>query len=543
MLTALSILPILWLIVALAVLKLPAWKACSIAAIMSFIIAIVPPFSQPVVHMVGASLEGTALAIWPILWVITAAIFTYNLVVHTKAMETIKAMLSSVTSDMRVLALLLAWGFGAFMEGMAGFGTAVAIPAAMMVAVGFDPLKSILACLVANAVPTTYGSIAIPTTTLASLTGMDSVQLGTFISAQLFILNTVSPLFVVAIIGGGFKALKGVFTVTLLSGLALALPEFFINKFVGPELSVLASSIIIMGVIIICAKMMPTNDPNYEFKSEVRKITTGEGIVAAMPFILIFVLLLLTSKLVPAINGPLSQFKAFVDISGALSIDPTTGLKLKHTFVWVATPGTMIFLAAFLGGFVQKASFGEMLGVLSKTLKGLAFTYLTIITVVMTAKIMTYSGMTKNIAEALVGATGNMYPLFAPLVGALGAFLTGSGTNTNVLFGPLQVAAAKTLAPNEPALQMWLAAINSGASGIGKMFSPQSIAIAIGAVVPALDAYIENNKIDAKKAEELRAEVKPNIIMNNVLKYFVLFIIIDGLISFFCQGIITALIQ
>ena len=128
----LAVLPLLWLIVGLAILKVPAWKACLIAAIISFIVAVVP-FGKESGIMLSGALEGVALAIWPILLVITSAIFTYNLVVHTKAMETIKTILTSVSSDMRILSLLLAWGFGAFMEGMAGFGTAVAIPAAMMV--------------------------------------------------------------------------------------------------------------------------------------------------------------------------------------------------------------------------------------------------------------------------------------------------------------------------------------------------------------------------------------------------------------------------
>ncbi len=522
----LALLPILWLIIALAILKVPAWKACSIAAIASFIIAITT-FAKPAGLMISGALEGVALAVWPILLVITAAIFTYNLVVQTKAMEVIKQMLSSVTSDMRILALLLAWGFGAFMEGMAGFGTAVAIPAAMMVAVGFDPLKSILACLVANSVPTTYGSIAIPTTTLASLTGLDPVQLGTFISAQLFILNVIAPFFVVMIIGGGFKALKGVFLVTLISGLALAVPELVINNVVGPELSVIASSVIIMAVIIICAKVLPTNNPEYKVDSDVEPVSGGKGLRAAMPFILIFVLLLLTSKLVPAINGPLASIKTAVPIYQGVGAKP-------YTFVWIATPGIMIFLAAFIGGTVQKASFGEMFGVLGRTFKGLKFTYLTIISVVVTAKLMTYSGMTKEIADGLVSATGSMYPAFAPLVGALGAFLTGSGTNSNVLFGPLQIEAAKQLSSN-PDLGLWLAAISSGAAGIGKMFSPQSIAIAVGAVAPALDAYIEEHKIDSTKATALRESIKANVIMVNVLKYFLIFIIADGVISFLGQ--------
>ncbi|MDY5482131.1 MAG: L-lactate permease [Veillonella caviae] len=529
----LALLPIIWLIVALSILKLPAWKATSVAAIGSFIVAITYFQADPMIMLSGA-LEGAALAIWPILLVITAAIFVYNLVVHTKAMETIKTMLSSVTSDMRVLALLLAWGFGAFMEGMAGFGTAVAIPAAMMVAVGFDPLKSIIACLVANSVPTTYGSIGIPTTTLASLTGLDPVHLGTFIAVQLFLLNIIAPFFVVMIIGGGVKALKGVFLVTLLSGLALAIPEVIINKLLGPELSVISASIAIMAVIILCAKFLPPNDPAYQVKqADAPKVSGSEGLIAAVPFILIFVLLLLTSKLFPAINGPLVSIKTSVPIYQGEGAKP-------YTFVWIATPGIMIFIAGILGGFIQKASAGEIFGTLGSTVKNLKFTYLTIITVVMTAKLMTYSGMTIEIANALVAATGTMYPAFSPIVGALGAFLTGSGTNANVLFGPLQIASAQSLDPtNWENLGFWLAAVNSGAAGIGKMLSPQSIAISIGAVGPALKAYLDNHKeITPEEAHKLEHEVEANVIMNSAFKYFLIFIIMHGAIAFFGQNYI-----
>lgn len=525
MTTLFALIPLLWLIVALAILKVPAWKACGLAAIVTYIIAITHFDKSPSIMFSGA-LEGVALAIWPILLVITAAIFTYNLVVHTKAMDTIKMMLSSVTSDMRILGLLLAWGFGAFMEGMAGFGTAVAIPAAMMVAVGFNPLKSILACLVANSVPTTFGSIAIPTTTLATLTGLDPVHLGTFISAQLFILNIVAPFFVVGIVGGGFKALKGVFTITLLAGLALAVPELIINMSAGPELSVMVPSIIIMGVIILGAKYLPTNDPEYKVDTTAEKITTSQALTAAVPFLLIVVFLILTSKLVPAINGPLASIKTSVPIYTGEGAKP-------YTFVWIATPGIMIFLAAFIGGSIQKAGFGEMLGVLKKTMVNLKFTYITIISVVVTAKLMTYAGLTSDIARSLVSVTGEFYPAFAPLVGALGAFITGSGTNANVLFGPLQLAAAHDLNPAFTELPLWLAGINSGAAGIGKMFSPQSIAIAIGAVAPALDAFIESNKVSDSEANELRESIKANVIMVSVLKYFIIFIIADGLISYF----------
>ena len=150
-----------------------------------------------------------------------------------------------------------------------------------------------------------------------------------------------------------------------------------------------------------------------------------------------------------------------------------------------------------------------MLGVLGDTFKGLKFTYVTIICVVMTAKLMTYSGMTAEIAGALVAATGSMYPAFAPLVGALGAFITGSGTNANVLFGPLQTAAAAQMVPGDTGLAMWLAATNSAGAGIGKMFSPQSIAIGIGAVAPALEAYISEKKVESGEADSLRQSIQP----------------------------------
>ncbi len=521
----LAVLPLLWLIVALAILKVPAWKACGVAAIISFIVAVVP-FGKEAGIMATGALEGVALAVWPILLVITSAIFTYNLVVHTKAMETIKTMLTSVSPDMRILSLLLAWGFGAFMEGMAGFGTAVAIPAAMMVGLGFHPLKSILACLVANSVPTTFGSIAIPTTTLATLTHLDSVPLGQFIAIQLFILNTLSPFFVVMIMGGGPKALKGVFLPTLISGLALAVPELLINLAMGPELSVIVPSVIIMGAIVVCARIFKVDDPEYRVEAEVRQVSSSEGINATMPFIFIFILLIFTSKFFPFINGPLSTIKTSVQIYAGPGASP-------YTFVWIATPGIMIFLSAFLGGFFQKAGFGEMLGVLGNTFKGLKFTYVTIICVVMTAKLMTYSGMTAEIAGALVAATGSFYPAFAPLVGALGAFITGSGTNANVLFGPLQTAAAAQMVPGDTQLALWLAATNSAGAGIGKMFSPQSIAIGIGAVAPALEAYIAEKKVENKEADELRQSIQANIIMQNIAKYFVIYVVVAGICAYF----------
>ena len=168
----LALLPILFLIVALGFLKMAGWKACPIAAIIAFIVA-VAVYDMPVPIAISAALEGRALACGPILLVIVMALFAYKLTVATGSLEIIKQMLTTVSEDKRVLFLLIAWGFGTFMEGMAGFGTAVAIPAAMLVALGYPPIKTIVACLISNAVAPSFGSIGIPTTTMAAVTGLD----------------------------------------------------------------------------------------------------------------------------------------------------------------------------------------------------------------------------------------------------------------------------------------------------------------------------------------------------------------------------------
>ena len=184
--------PILWLIIALSVLKIAAYKACPIALVIALTAGIfVNDMTIP--HAVQATLEGVALACWPILLVIIAAIFTYNLTLQTKAMDTIKKMLTSVSNDRRVLILLIGWGFGGFLEGMAGFGTAVAIPAGMLAGIGVNPVLAAMVCLIANSVPTAYGSIGIPIVTLGNVTGIDPIQLATYTALQLIPLTVLCP--------------------------------------------------------------------------------------------------------------------------------------------------------------------------------------------------------------------------------------------------------------------------------------------------------------------------------------------------------------
>lgn len=464
----LALLPIIWLVAALCGLHMEAYKASVGALVVAFACAMLG-WQMPLTNAVTAALEGFAMALWPIVIVIIAAVFTYNLTVHTGAMEKIKAMLCSVSSDMRVLVILIGWCFGNFLEGMAGFGTAVAIPASMLAALGVNPVTAILACLLANGLPTMFGSIGIPTATLATITGIDPIQLAFTQALQAFPFVLVTPLLMVGILGGK-KAMKGVVPVALIAALSFGIPEIIAARFIGTDLPDVVGAVCALVItFVFCLRHKDAEVPD-EFKLEIagagEPIAVGDALTAWCPFILIFVVLLLTSKLVPFIHDPLSAIKSTVNIYAG---DP----KATLTFSWVNTPGVLIFICGIVGGIIQKCPFGEMMGVLKDTVKQMSKTIFTMLGVLGCAKIMGYSGMIASIAAFFVGTLGSFYPLVAPLLGALGTFVTGSGTSSEVLFGNVQLQAANTLGANET----WLVAANSLGTSAGKMIAPQSIAI------------------------------------------------------------------
>ena len=469
-----GVLPILWLIVALSGLKMAAWKACPVALLLS-LFASIAYFGMPWEYMASAVLEGTALACWPILLIITATIYTYHLSVHTKGMDIIKAMLTSVSSDYRVLILLIAFGFGGFLEGMAGFGTAVAIPASMLAGMGINPVSSVAVCLVANFVPSAYGSIGIPLVTLSGIMGTDSAQLATYVALQISILGLFCPFLMVAIAGGGMQAIKGMVPVCGAAGVSYVLAQLLVSYFMGPELAGVAGAICTMGAIIGAVHFFPPKDSAYVLqREEAAAVSRQQAFYAWLPFGLIFVLLLLTSKLVPTIYDSISQVRTSVLIYRGEGGSP-------YTFQWIATPGMVIFFATFLSGFIQKTPLGDMLTVLRKTLTSLRPTFITIISIIATAKVMGYSGMTTTIADNTVAATGLMYPAIAAFIGSVGGFITGSATSTCILLGKLQMDAAVAIgAPLNT--QIWIAAANATGACAGKLIAPQSIAIGVAAI-------------------------------------------------------------
>lgn len=500
----LAALPILWLVIALSGLKMPGYWACPIALLMAGILAALV-WHMDTIPLLTAGLEGIIMALWPISLVIIAAIFTYNLCLHTGAMEVIKGMLTTVSNDKRILVLMVAWGFGGFMEGMAGFGTAVAIPASMLCGLGFEPIFSALVCLIANAAPTAFGSIGIPTITVSNITGLDSMEVAFATTVQLAPIVILTPFLLVMLTGKSVKALKGVWHITLASGLAFILPQMLAAKYMGAELPNILGSICAMAVTIFLSKINKKETPseyliNTSKQSKEPKITWKKAGKAWSPFLLIFAFLVLTSKLIPVIHYNMAKISTSIVIYQGEGGMPTT-------FYWIMTPGILILIAAIIGAKIQGASGKEIGTVFASSLKQMWKTVLTIASIMAAAKIMSYSGMISEIAALFVGITGSYYPLIAPFIGSIGTFVTGSATSAGVLFGGLQQQTAQTLGINE----VWLAAANTVGADAGKIISPQSIAIAIAA--------INQPGVESK-------------IMSKAVKYYLLFVGLMGAICY-----------
>lgn len=512
----LALLPIIWLIVALCGFK---WEA-HVASVGAFIVAFIEAifiWKMPTMFALSAAVEGFAMAIWPIVIVIIAAVFTYNLTVHTGAMEVIKRMITSVSCDKRILVILIGWCFGGFLEGMAGFGVAIAIPASMLYALGFNPVVAILACLIANGCPTMFGSIGIPTTTLAGVTGLEAGTLAFTQTLQVAPLLFISPFLMVILVSKGIKGLKGLIPFVTVASLSFVLPEIVAAKFIGADLPVIIASVCSLACTFAYASIYSKkHDVPEEYRMVISntdkndKITIKKAFVAWCPFILIFVLLLLTSKLVPMINEPLSAIKSSVMIYQGPDATP-------YTFTWINTPGVLILISGIIGGLVQKCSFHDLLSVMKATIVQMSKTICTMLGVLACAKIMGYSGMISSISTFFVTVLGSFYPLASPLIGALGTFVTGSGTSSEVLFGNVQLEAARAIGMNE----YWLVAANSLGTSAGKMLSPQSIAIGCAACA-----------LTGKDGE----------ILGKIAKYAFGYLIIMAIITFFAVGLIQFIV-
>jgi lactate permease len=473
-----ALIPILGLMIALGAFRAPAHIAAPAALAIGALLA-AALWSMDALELATAALEGMATAIWPIVLVIIAALFTFKLAESTGSLDTIKRMLSSITTDRRFQVLILVWGFGGFLEGVAGYGTAVAIPASLLVATGFDPLFAAFIALLANTVPTAFGAVGIPVATLAAVAGYPVGPVSLAVALQLSPLIVLIPFLLVIVTGGGFRALKGAVLVTLASGVAFVVPQLLAAAFLGTELPTILGSLCSLAATITLARRQGRREAGRspgtpgQAASRPAKAAVGfvEGILAWLPYILVFFIILVTSPLVPPVHRFLDSMKTTVTIYSGPGATASV-------FKWVLTPGILIMIATLIAGLAQGARPAMIVSSFTITVRKLLPSTVTIVSILALAKIMAYAGMIGVIARALAAATGGLYPLFSPIIGALGTFVTGSDTTSNILFGKLQTGVASAIGQNP----VWLAAANTAGATAGKMISPQSITVAATAI-------------------------------------------------------------
>lgn len=438
-----------------------------------------------------ASLYGATKGLWPIVLVIFAAIYGYNLMLANGSMAIIKQALAAISDDKRIQVLIIAWGFGGFLEAVAGYGTAVAIPVGILIALGITPLKAAVVSLIANSVPTAFGAVGIPVIMLAEQTGLAVQTLSTHIIVQLAAFTILLPFVLVAIIGGGIKAIRGVFLITLCCGIASLLPQYIVAHYLGAELPAFAGSLGGLITTIILARYRKSGH-------NTQSVALPVLFKASLIYLFTFIFIVLCSPLFPAIKQTLGEVSSQL----LFPLTPTETLQLK--IEWLITPGVLILLASLLGAAIQGSQPQQMLSLMITTFLQLKKSIIAILAIVAMATVMDKSGMITVIATTLVATTGVGYVFISPVIGALGTFVTGSDTNANVLFGKLQATAAHQLGIDPHALA---AANTAGATG-GKMISPQSIAIAVS----------------ASKLEHLSGEI-----MSNTLRYCLAYILLLGL--------------
>lgn len=462
----LAIIPVLLLIILMAFFKMSGDKSSVISLVVTMLIAFFG-FHFPVNDLLSSFLYGALKAVSPILIIILMAIFSYNVLLKTEKMEIIKQQFSSISTDKSIQVLQLTWGFGGLLEAMAGFGAAVAIPAAILVSLGFKPVFSATVSLIANSVATAFGAIGTPVLVLAKETNLDVLVLSANVVLQLSVLMFLIPFVLLFLTDPKLRSLpKNIFLSLLVGGVSLG-SQYVAARYMGAESPAIIGSILSIIVIVAYGKLTASK----EEKARKSTLKGLEVLNAWSIYLLILFLIVLTSPLFPGLRTTLEN-NWVTRIS--LPINDST---MNYTVSWLTHAGVLLFVGTFVGGLIQGAKIWELFAVLWNTVKQLKKTFITVICLVSLSTIMDTAGMISVIATALAVATGSLYPLFAPVIGCLGTFITGSDTSSNILFGKLQanVAGHIQVSPD------WLSAANTvGATG-GKIISPQSIAIATSA--------------------------------------------------------------
>ena len=464
----------------------------SATALLAVLIWQMPPLTAA-----SSILYGSAYGLFPIVWIIATALWLFNMTVEAGTFETIKASLTAVTDDRRLQAIFIAFAFGSFIEGTAGFGAPVAITAAMLVGLGFKPLYAAGICLIANTAPVAFAAVGVPIIVAAQVSSLDVMKIGQTVGRQLPILALIVPLWLTITMCGLRRALE-VWPALLVSGACFAGAQFFTANYINPYLpGITAALSTIAGLLILLRFWQPASVwkfPDEEVAANnavIPKLHTADILRAWAPFIILAVLiflwaddryigfkphLLALEKSLPFYSFGWPLLDAVIQRLPPITTAPAP-YPAVYTFNLLSASGTAAFLSGLLSVFfLPDYGFRRAFMCLARTFRLLTFPIVTICMILGLAYLMNYSGMSSTLGIAFT-ATGAFFPFFSPILGWLGVFLTGSDTSANALFGSMQKTTAEQVGVN-PYLTV---AANSDGGVTGKMISPQSIAVATAA--------------------------------------------------------------
>jgi lactate permease len=445
---------------------------------------------MPVSLAASAFGYGAAQGLFPIGWVVFTALLLYNITVTTGRFDTVRSSVANLTADRRLQALLIAFAFGAFIEGAAGFGTPVAVAAAMLTGLGFKPFRAATICLLANTAPVAFGSIGTPLIMLATVTGLPLLQLSGWVGRICAPVSLFIPAYLILTMGG-WKALRGVLPAAIVCGISFGGMQFLVSNYFGTELTRagltdILASLTAVGALMVLLRFWRPADV-YQLAGDgpphpTSVIPLGRVLAAWTPFALLVVCVgvwgfppVQTQLAHAALKFPWPGLHRLIMRMPPVAVRATP-YDAIYTFSWLSASGTACFVAAILSAIVVGMKPAAFFSVFNRTGRQLVLAEATIAIVLGMAFLMNYSGATGTLGLTFA-ATGKLFPFFGALLGWVGVFLTGSDTSANALFGSLQVITAQKLHMN-PVL---MAAANSSGGVMGKMISLQNIAVAAGA--------------------------------------------------------------
>lgn len=489
-----AVVPIVFFFFALIKLKLKGYQAGTATVVLALLVALLL-YGMPVGQALSSAVYGFFYGLWPIAWIIIAAVFVYKISVKTGQFDIIRASILSITPDQRLQMLIVGFAFGAFLEGAAGFGAPVAITAALLVGLGFKPLYAAGLCLIVNTAPVAFGAMGIPIIVAGQVTGLDSFQIGQMAGRQLPFLTLIVLFWIMAIMDG-WRGVKETWPAVMVAGGSFAIAQFLSSNFLGPELPDIISSLAsLICLTLFLRRWQPVRIFRFEERDAAdampgaQRYTLAQVVRAWMPFLFLTATVTLWS---------IPPFKALFAKGGALYdwvftvpvpllhelvarmppvVSQATPYAALFKFDVVSATGTAILVAALLSILWLRMKPRAALQTFAETLKELALPIYSIGMVLAFAFISNYSGLSATLALALAH-TGQAFTFFSPFLGWLGVFLTGSDTSSNALFAALQATTAQQIGVSD----ILLVAANTTGGVTGKMISPQSIAIACAAV-------------------------------------------------------------